>query len=101
MAESPFTPSMEAQLQALLNMSGQRVAETQPIHQAAMAMATRMAPGYARAAMGPVPSVPGIGTNSSANGSASSVFNANAAKTKGPNTTLPIMAAILAGLSKP
>lgn len=57
---SPFTPNMQQQLEALLQMSGQRVADEQPIHQAAMAMAARMAPGYARGAMTATPTMPAL-----------------------------------------
>lgn len=48
---SPFTPDMQAQISQLLQQQTDRSARTTPIHQAAMAMAQRMAPGYAQAAM--------------------------------------------------
>lgn len=48
---SPFTPEMQAQIQQLIGLQTDRSARTAPIHQAAMAMAQRMAPGYAQSAM--------------------------------------------------
>ncbi len=48
---SPFTPTMQQQLEQLLQSQVDRSARTTPIHQAAMAMASRMAPGYAQSAM--------------------------------------------------
>lgn len=48
---SPFTPDMQAQMSQLLQQQTDRSARTTPIHQAAMAMAARMAPGYAQGAM--------------------------------------------------
>lgn len=57
---SPFTPTMQAQLEQLLQSQVDRNAGTTPIHQAAMAMASRMAPGYAQSAMtGPTAPPPG------------------------------------------
>jgi hypothetical protein len=55
MADIPLDPRLQAQLLDLYTMGNARIASTQPIHQAAMAMASRLAPGYARSAMGPVP----------------------------------------------
>lgn len=52
MADSPIlSPQMQAQLEQLLGMSSQRLAEQQPVHAAAMAMAKHLAPGYAQDAM--------------------------------------------------
>lgn len=48
---SPFTPDMQAQIQQLIGLQTDRSARTAPIHQAAMAMAQHMAPGYAQGAM--------------------------------------------------
>lgn len=48
---SPFTPQMQSMLEQLLGSQADRSARTTPIHQAAMAMAARMAPGYAQSAM--------------------------------------------------
>lgn len=58
-----FTPQMQAQFNDLMALSTGRAARQEPIHQAAMAMATRMAPNYARDAMSPVrtPSAPVAG----------------------------------------
>lgn len=58
-----FTPEMQAQFNDLMALSTGRAARQEPIHQAAMAMATRMAPSYARGAMSPVraASTPGAG----------------------------------------
>lgn len=48
-------PAMQAQLMKMLGLQTQRAEETAPIHQAAMAMASHLAPKYARDAMtGPV-----------------------------------------------
>lgn len=66
---APFSQSMQDQINALLNLSSNRIASQQPIHQAAMAMAAHLAPDYARAAMGPVPTIPAV---SGGGGSASS-----------------------------
>src|SRR3954470_12899484 len=55
MADIPLDPRLQAQLLDLYRMSGDRIASTQPVHDAAMAMATRLAPGYARSAMRPAP----------------------------------------------
>jgi hypothetical protein len=51
MADIPLDPRLQAQLLDLYTHVEHRIASTQPIHQAAMAMATRLAPGYARQAM--------------------------------------------------
>ncbi len=51
MADSIFTPTMQQQIEQLLGLQTDRAARTAPIHQAAMAMAARMAPGYAQGAM--------------------------------------------------
>lgn len=61
-----LTPEQQAMLNDLLNLQYQRAARQAPIHQAAMAMATRMAPRYARDAMGPTPtpSMPSMGAPS-------------------------------------
>lgn len=58
MADSPLTPTMQAQLEQLLGLQTDRAARTSPIHQAAMAMAARMAPGYAQSAMTAPSSLP-------------------------------------------
>lgn len=55
MADIPLDPRLQAQLLDLYRMSGDRIASTQPVHDAAMAMATRLAPDYARSAMRPAP----------------------------------------------
>jgi hypothetical protein len=55
MADIPLDPRLQSQLLDLYRLSGDRLASTQPVHDAAMAMATRLAPGYARAAMRPTP----------------------------------------------
>jgi hypothetical protein len=53
---SPFTPTMQQQIEQLLQSQVDRSNNSTPIHQAAMAMASRMAPGYAQSAMtGPSP----------------------------------------------
>lgn len=70
---SPFTPDMQAQMSQLLQQQTDRSARTTPIHQAAMAMAARMAPGYAQGAMtgggGSMPTSPlGITPSSSGGG---------------------------------
>lgn len=49
---SPFTPTMQSEMEQLLQSQIDRTNRTTPIHQAAMAMAARMAPGYAQGAMG-------------------------------------------------
>ena len=54
---SPITPQMQTLITQLLQSQADRSARTTPIHQAAMAMAQRMAPGYAQGAMG-TPSAP-------------------------------------------
>jgi hypothetical protein len=46
-----LTPTMQQQIESLLQQQTDRSARTTPIHQAAMAMAARMAPGYAQGAM--------------------------------------------------
>jgi hypothetical protein len=46
---SPLDPTMQANIQSLLDLSMQRAKETAPIHQAAMALALHLAPTYARA----------------------------------------------------
>lgn len=46
-----LSPEMEAELLKMLGLQTQRAEETAPIHQAAMAMASRLAPKYARDAM--------------------------------------------------
>jgi hypothetical protein len=48
---SPFTPSMQAQIAQLLQGQIDRSNQSNPVHQAAMAMAMRMAPGYAQSAV--------------------------------------------------
>lgn len=45
---SPLSGSMQDQLTQLLSLMTQRAQSTSPIHAAAMAMANRMAPAYAR-----------------------------------------------------
>lgn len=57
---SPFTPEMLQQISSLLQSQIDRSQRSTPIHQAAMAMAARMAPDYAQAAM---TSSPGGGIN--------------------------------------
>jgi len=56
----PFDEATLAQIQELLKMAIGRQKRTEPLHEAAMAMATRLAPSYARNAMGsaPTPSAP-------------------------------------------
>jgi hypothetical protein len=44
-------PDLQAQLLKMLQLQTQRSSESAPIHQAAMAMASRLAPAYARGAM--------------------------------------------------
>lgn len=58
---SPFTPDMQAQMSQLLQQQTDRSARTTPIHQAAMAMAAHMAPGYAQSAMTAPSSAPAGG----------------------------------------
>lgn len=58
---SPFTPEMSQQLQQLLQIQTDRAQSTTPIHQAAMAMAQHMAPGYAQSAMTAPSSLPPVG----------------------------------------
>jgi hypothetical protein len=50
-AGQPLDPKLQAYLMDLMGMGTDRIRRTEPIHQAAMAMATRMAPDYAQAAM--------------------------------------------------
>lgn len=50
-----LSPDQQAMLSNLLSLQYDRAARQAPLHQAAMAMATRMAPRYARDAMGPMP----------------------------------------------
>lgn len=49
---SPFTPTMQSEIEQLLQSQIDRSNSQTPIHQAAMAMAQRMAPGYAQSAGG-------------------------------------------------
>lgn len=62
--QSPLSPNALAQIDELLKLSGDRARRTEPIHEAAMAMASRLAPGYARSAMngGTGPGVSGGGS---------------------------------------
>lgn len=67
--QSGLSPEMQAQLMKMLQLQTQRASESAPIHQAAMAMATRLAPTYARGAMsgaagGPSGSSTAVPTNS-------------------------------------
>ncbi len=48
----PLDPALQSNFKDLLNMAMARQKSVDPVHQAAIAMATRMAPGYAQAAMG-------------------------------------------------
>lgn len=58
-----LSPDLQAQMANLLALSTNRIQSSEPIHQAAMAMATRMAPAYARGAMtGPSPLPGGNGS---------------------------------------
>lgn len=50
---SPLSPELQSLYEQLLKTQVDRVNRTTPLHQAAMAMASRMAPGYAQSAMTP------------------------------------------------
>jgi hypothetical protein len=58
MADNPTTlpldPRLQASLMDLMDASVNRARSQEPIHNAAMAMAAHMAPGYAQSAMGPL-----------------------------------------------
>lgn len=60
MADQIFTPTMQQQIEQLLGLQTDRAARTAPIHQAAMAMAQRMAPNYAKSAMTAPSSLPPV-----------------------------------------
>lgn len=91
---SPLTPAMQAQLEQLLALSTQRVQSTTPIHQAAMAMALRLAPAYARGATTPTAGTPGAGspTNPSLSPAQVQAILALANRQPSPNSTAPAMA---------
>lgn len=89
---SPFTPAMQQQIEQLLAQQTDRSARTTPIHQAAMAMAARMAPGYAQQAMTP----------SSAPMSSGSIFQpgSSSGSSSGPGIGATAGAAFIAALLK-
>jgi hypothetical protein len=62
MADNIFTPTMQQQIEQLLQQQTDQSARTTPIHQAAMAMASRMAPGYAQSAMTGPSAAPAVGS---------------------------------------
>lgn len=90
--QSPFSPTMQAQIEQLLQQQTDRSARTTPIHQAAMAMASRMAPGYAQSAMTGAPSSVVPRTSGSLTPSVSS--------SGGPGVGSTVTATVLAALLK-
>lgn len=89
-----FTPEMQAQFNDLMALSTGRAQRQEPIHQAAMAMATRMAPSYARDAMSPV-------RTASTPGAAGAGAGAAAGADGGPNAKMlaSFLAAMLPALA--
>lgn len=90
---SPFTPTMQQQLEQLLQSQVDRSNRTTPIHQAAMAMAARMAPGYAQGAMS-------AGGGGSPLPSVSSTLTPNVSSGGGPGIGTTATAAVFAALLK-
>jgi hypothetical protein len=60
--QSALPPQLQQQMADLMGYQTRRLGRVEPIHQAAMAMATRLAPAYARNAMTASPTSSGGGT---------------------------------------
>jgi hypothetical protein len=90
MADAPFDPGTQVRINSLLDLTTGRIARTDPIHQAALAMATRLAPTYARNAMTAPSSAPPINMGAAGSGGGSGV----------PVAGTAIAAAIAAMLAK-
>lgn len=89
---APFTPQMQSLIEQLLGSQVDRTNRTTPIHQAAMAMAARMAPGYAQSAM--------TGGGSGASTSGIGGLSAPNSGSGGPGVATTAAAAFVAALLK-
>lgn len=91
---SPFSPDMQQQMAQLLALSTNRVQSTEPIHQAAMAMASRLAPAYARGAMTAPSTLPGGGSGLFSGGGSSGGLGSS------PQIAMAFMTTLLQQLAK-
>lgn len=92
---SPLTPQMQTLIEQLLQTQADRSASTTPIHQAAMAMAQHMAPGYAQSAM-----TGGAGGGATPSGLGSGGLTPSLSSGGGPGVGTTVSLAAVAALLK-